>query len=116
MMINFQQHSQTPVSTFEKVRAIDYHFWSSDDEVTGHFNTTMNNGQYRGSGFIQGVGGWLCGERTMFRAYCLCWFVGLDQPFSICGTRTTGGTRAPSTGTRSMNDFFEAIFWSWSNR
>ena len=34
----------------------------------------------------------------------------LEQPFSICGTRTTGGTRAPSTGTRSMNDFFEAIF------
>ena len=34
----------------------------------------------------------------------------LGQPFSICGTRTTGGTRAPSSGTRSMNDFLKQFF------
>ena len=34
----------------------------------------------------------------------------LEQPFSICGTRTTGGTRAPSSGTRSMNDFLKQFF------
>ena len=34
----------------------------------------------------------------------------LEQPFSICGTCTTGGTRAPSSGTRSMNDFLKQFF------
>ena len=46
----------------------------------------------------------------MFSVVYCCYVLiccAVAQWFSICGTRTTGGTRTFSSGTRSMNDFFE---------